>query len=345
MKENKLKQNTLIPFTLIGAALIGIYFGFLEPSLKELTSLGLQQKEILSKLTVLRKTFTEETAGQTKTRSSNDTIYLMNYLDALILKSDIIKLKSFQPVGAQGAKSVPAYQIRFAANANALLKFMYLSEKTLPRLAISSCRASSIAGGSYSGMRQLECQLTVSLFSKGNKKEIKIAGLEKFKAVYRDPFSEIVREEPKPEPEAEPEAEAPEIPKWTLTAVMSEGDADTLLFKKERFDTKRIVTLKRTGVISLAWGKDQVELKTGGVVLVWALGETKGEDVLSKEIKEAIQNGDSGKGVIATTPELAQPEEKPAEAEITIKELPGSPQRRGPRDQLRNSRNNRSGGN
>ncbi|OGF50817.1 MAG: hypothetical protein A2231_04160 [Candidatus Firestonebacteria bacterium RIFOXYA2_FULL_40_8] len=302
MMENELKQNNLIPFTLLGALIIGIYFWVLEPVFIEWSGLSRQENEILSKLVELRKTFNEESGSQVKNPGNKNTIFLLNYLDALVSKSGINKLKNFQPVGVQASKGAPSYQLRFAANANALLKFMYLAEETKPRLAISNCRASSVAGGSYSGMRQLECQVTVSLVSKGNETKINIADVLKFKNLSRDPFSNIVYEEPKQVKVKEPE-DAPEVPKWTLTAVMSEGDLDTLLFKKENNGEKYAVTLKKTGDITLAWVKEQIEITAGGTKVLWPMGETKTEDTLPKELVESIKSGETGKITVEKAPE------------------------------------------
>ena len=295
MKENNIKQNSLVPFTLLGALIIGVYFGLLEPLLTEWVSLNAGKKDTMVKLVELRKNYSEEAGSRAKNTGSKNDIFIMNYLDALTLKSDINKVKSFQPIGLQGAKGVPSYQIRFACNANALLKFMYLAEETQPRLAISNCRASSIAGGSYGGMRQLECLATISLVAKGNESKINIAETGKFKAVGRDPFSEVVKAEPRKERVVETPS-IPEVTKWILTAVMSEGEADVLLFKKESGGEKFTVSLKKSGAISLSWVNEQVELKIGEEKLLWGIGESKSEDTLPKELVDNIKNGESAKG-------------------------------------------------
>ncbi|MFH1073452.1 MAG: hypothetical protein V1752_00020 [Candidatus Firestonebacteria bacterium] len=321
MKETDVKQNILIPFTLIGASIIGIYFGLLEPSIRELVSLNTRKNDVEVKLVDLKKNYNEEPGSLIKNTGNKNIAYLLDYLEALILKSDINKLKSYQPVGIQGAKGIPAYQIRFTANANDLLKFMYLSEETLPRLAISSCRASSIVGGLYGGMRQLECLLTVSLIAKGNETKINIAGLNKFKSIYRDPFSETPEAEPVKEKIKEPE-EVREVEKWTLTAVMSDGEADTLLFKKESGEEKHAVTLRKTGQISLVWGKDRVEIKIGEEKILWLMGETKAEDTLPKEFVESIKNGESGKDAVEKTPEALRSGGIPSEEEFNTRGIP-----------------------
>ena len=109
------------------------------------------------------------------------------------------------------------------------------------------------------------------------------------------------------------ELDVPDVPGWTLTAVMSEGAVDTLLFKKENGGEKYAVNLKKSGNISLTWIKDQVELRSKEAKILWSMGETKAEDTLPKELVESIKSGDKGQSVSDKSPEvkgIVSPEEE-----------------------------------
>jgi len=163
---------------------------------------------------------------------------------------------------------------------------------------------------------------------------INISGLNKFIAASRDPFSEGFQEVPKKMKISEP-TPVNEPVKWVLTAVMSEGEADTLLFKKENGGDKYAVTLKKAGKISLAWVDEKVEIKIGEVKILWVMGESKPEETLPKELIESIKSGDTGKDTAEKVPEAPPADGTPAEE---MGGIPDDMLKQIPPEQLRNFR-------
>jgi hypothetical protein len=287
--RKKQTDKLIFPVILMVGIPAVIYVYLLEPAMRGYFS-GLDEKASHeSTLAEKKKQFSNEDKAVEKQSSEKGVIFLLNYLETLTADSNM-KMKSFQVIGGTSTKGMPSFQMRFACNADTLIRFMYMSENTKPPLSVSNWRVNSIAGGSFSGMRQLEGIATLTMLGSGGGIKPGFAKLDRYKALRRDPFAELVKEAPKEEPKPEPkeEQEPPSVVKWSLTAQMSDGEGDYMIFTNGDTKQRVITNLKDLEGAKVAVGEEKVEISIGEEKLEWQLGESKEEDKLPAKLKEFI---------------------------------------------------------
>jgi len=315
-KKNAFETLVLPLIIAIGIPAV-IYVEFLEPAFSSYRMYSQQAVSDEARLAGLKKQYGESSQKETKKSDEKPVIYLLNYLESITAKSNI-KLKSFQEAGGAGAKGITAFQMRFACNADTFAKFLFMSENTVPPLAVSNWRVTSIAGGSYSGMRQLEGMATVTFVSSRAGKKTDFAKLDRYKGNWRDVFAEVQKEALKAAPPPEPEEkEAPEpdpVVKWTLTAQMSDGESDLVVITHSLTGQRVIADLKKINALINVKG-EEVEITVGEEKVLWKLGSSLEQDKLPVKLKELILEAKDG--VPAKTEES-----KPAESGAVKKAEP-----------------------
>ena len=320
IKKKGALEALIIPLVIAIGIPVVIYVEMLEPTVLSYRSSSLEVRSLGSKIEILKKQYEEkEKKGTTKGRIEKPDVYLLNYLDSAMAKSNV-KLKSYQGVGGAGAKGITSSQVRFACNADTFLRFLYISENSLPPLGVSNWRITSIAGGSFSGMRQLEGMATITFVSSGAGQKAAFAKMDKIKSWWRDVFAEVQREAPKPPPpepveEEEPEQE-PEV-NWTLTAQMSDGESDIIVVTNSVTRQRVLTDLKPLGAVINT--KDElITINLGEEKVEWKLGDPIEQDKLPGKLKDAILWAKAGVSKVDAAEESnVEEEEKDSDANVT----------------------------
>ncbi len=307
-----------------------IYVKFLEPSLASYRFYSAEIEQLSLKSELLKKQLSASTDGKPGKQKEKPVIYLLNYLEKLTGKSNI-RVKSFQDTASGAVNGISAFQMRFVCNFSTFERFLFMCENTTPRLAVSSWRISSLAGGSYSGMRQLEGTATVSFLAAGAGAKAVYADQDRFMASWRDIFAEIKAEMRPPSPPAE-ETEPDPVLKWTLTAQMSDGDSD-LIIVTDSLNRRATVDLKKAGGSS-AVKEDNVEITVGAEKFTWKLGDAFEKEKLPAWLMNAMAGNKSGSTAAPPVSAGAQ-ESAPAPS---LSPVPGYPTAQ----PLRRSRRNRA---
>ncbi len=270
VKQKSLFERIAVPVVIAVGIPAVIFIKLLEPSFVSYKSYSREADQLALKGGLLKKQLSAAEGTNTGKQKEKPVIYLLNYLEKLTEKSDI-KLKSFQDTASAGVNGISSFQMRFACNVITYGKFLYLCENTLPPLAINNWRISSLAGGSYSGLRQVEGTATVSFLTAGAGAKAVFADPEKFKADWRDIFSETPSNVKAPPP-VEEEAEPDPVLKYSLTAQMSDRDSDIIIIT-DSLNRRVTVDLKKNGGRS-AVKEDNVEVTLGVEKFIWKLGDS-----------------------------------------------------------------------
>ncbi|GEM_PF-2935199 len=287
----EIREKLILSIGVLVASVVLAVILFLEPALKTysnvLADIAYAKKEIAHIRTA------DKEIGVKQLDPGRAIIYMYNYMEGVTVNSGV-KIKNFQASGNQGTKGMANFQLKLGANALTFAKLLYISENTVPAMSISSFRISSQSGGTYEGLRQLETVTSVAISTKRLGGKTFYADGAKFKALRRDPFAPYEGKTAVKELK-QPDDKTSAAENWVLTAAMSDGDMDVLLYKKENGTTKYAVSLKKGGQLALTWSGESVEIRAGEEKTVWVLGEAKAENIIPKILKEAIMNGDTGK--------------------------------------------------
>ena len=307
-----------------------IFVKFLEPSWASYRSYSAEIVQLSLKSELLKKQLSASTDGKPGKQKEKPVIYLLNYLEKLTGKSDI-RVKSFQDTASGAVNGISAFQMRFVCNFITFERFLYMCENTFPPLAVSSWRISSLAGGSYSGMRQLEGTATVSFLTAGSGAKAVYADQNRFKAGWRDIFAEMQAEMKPPSPPAE-ETEPDPVLKWSLTAQMSDGDSDLVIIT-DSLNRRVTVDIMKAGGNS-AVKEDNVEITLGAEKFVWKLGDAFEKEKLPAWLMKAMVDAKSASSVVPPASTAVQ-ESVPAPS---LSPVPDNP----PVQPFRRSRRNRA---
>ena len=308
-----------------------IFVKLLEPSLTSYKSYSAEIEQLSIKSEMLKKQLSASTDGKQGKQKEKPVIYLLDYLEKLTGKSDL-RVKSFQDTASGAVNGISAFQMRFVCNFCTYERFLYMCENTFPPLAISSWRISSLAGGSYSGMRQLEGTATVSFLTAGSGAKAVFADPEKFKSSWRDIFAEMQADTKPPPPPVE-ETEPDPVLKWSLTAQMSDGESDLVVIT-DSLNRRVTVDLKSAGGSSSV-KDDNVEITVGAGKFTWKLGDAFEKEKLPAWLTKAI--ADAKNPGAAVPPASGSPEVSvPAPS---LSPVPDNP----PAQPFRRSRRNRTG--
>ncbi|MFH1823964.1 MAG: hypothetical protein ABH873_01895 [Candidatus Firestonebacteria bacterium] len=323
MNDKKvIREKILISIAISLILIFGIYSLVLEPAVNCFSSARIEKNQIKKMLIDLKKEYKD---GKLDVVSKDKVvIFGFNYLGEVTEKSKI-KLKGSQVVDTQRVKGVSSFQMKFTSNANTLTKFLHFSENTVPPLIISNFRISSISGGSFEGMRQLECSAMVSVIPRNLSKKIVYPNLEKYMSLTRDPFSPFVKSEVKKvETPVTEEAPPPPPASWILNAAMSDDEGDYLIFTNND-NNEYIVNLKKGKDANAGFkinndADEAVKITIGHENIEWTLGETKSQEILPKELIDIINKSESGKETIL--PQESQEENKEEAVDDAIKLIP-----------------------
>ncbi len=307
-----------------------IFIKLLEPSLTSYRSYSAEIEQLSIKSELLKKQLSASTDGKPGKQKEKPVIYLLNYLEKLTGKSDV-RVKSFQDTASVAVNGISSFQMRFVCNFSTYERFLFMCENTFPPLAVSSWRISSLAGGSYSGMRQLEGTATVSFLTAGSGAKAVFADPDKFKASWRDIFAEMQADMKPPPPPAE-ETEPDPVLKWSLTAQMSDGESDLVIIT-DSLNRRVTVDLKKTGGSS-AVKEDNVEMTFGAEKFTWKLGDAFEKEKLPAWLMKAMVDAKSASSVVPPASTAVQ-ESVPAPS---LSPVPDNP----PVQPFRRSRRNRA---
>ena len=319
IKQKSLFERIAIPVIIAVGIPAVISIKLLEPSFESYRSYSSETEQLALKGELLRKQLAVTAGGNTGKQKEKPVIYLLNYLEKLTGKSDI-KLKSFQDTGTGGASGISSFQMRFACNVITYEKFLYMCENTFPPLSVSNWRISSLAGGSYSGMRQLEGTATISFLTAGAGAKAVYADPDKFKAGWRDIFAETQSDVKAPPPAAE-ETEPDPVLKYSLTAQMSDGESDLIVIT-DSLNRRVTLDLKKSSGIS-AVKDDNVEITIGTEKFSWKLGDAFEKEKLPAWLMKAV---DEAKSAAAAVPAaVAPPAPDKTEAPAVIPDANNTP--------------------
>ncbi len=318
IKKKSLLEALVIPLVIALGVPLAIYIKLLEPSFSSFRVYSAEAASLEAKVDIIKKQYEEKDKLKPQKSAEKPVIYLLNYLDSASAKSNI-KIKSFQEAGSQGSRGVSSFQLRFGCNADTFSKFLYFAENSVPPLAISNWRVTSIAGGSYSGMRQLEGLATLTFVSAGAGRKAVFAKLEGQKSWWRDVFAEVSREQPKaaPPPKVVEDTEPDPIIKWTLTAQMSDGENELIVVTFSLTNRRVLVDLKPLGAV-VSVKEELVTITAGGENLDWKLGEAIEQTKLPKKLADAILAAKEASSPSATQEKTVVKEEEKQPAPAVI---------------------------
>ena len=329
IKQKSLFERIAVPVVIAVGIPAVIFIKLLEPSFASYRSYAAEAEQLALKGELLKKQLAAPAGEKAGKQREKPVIYLLNYLEKLTERSDI-KLKSFQDTATGGVNGISSFQMRFACNIITYERFLFLCENTFPPLAVNNWRVSSLAGGSYSGMRQLEGTATVSFLTAGSGAKAVYADLNKFKAGWRDIFAETPSDVKAPPPPVE-ETEPDPVLKFSLTAQMSDGESDIVVIT-DSLNRRVTVDLKKYGGSSSV-KDDNVEITLGTEKYAWKLGDSVEKEKLPAGIVKAMA---AAKEEAAAPAAVAPPETKDAPA-LAPATAPDNPADR----PLRRSRRNR----
>jgi len=299
LKNSTLREKILVSVAISLILIFSVYSLVLKFAMNYFSNVNIEKKQMEKILFDLKKDYKKDS---TELISKEEAImFVFNYLGEVTEKSKI-KLKNLQVMGTQNAKGILSFQMRFISNADTFNKFLYLSENTIPPLIINNFRISSISGGSFEGMRQIEGLATITVIPRSLSQKIILANLEKYESIQRDPFSPFVRSEVKlktPVIEETP----PQVPNWILTAAMSDEEGDYLIFTKSDDSSKFIVNLKGEEDITFKINNERIEIIVDNNKIEWILGESKSQDSLPKKLIEIIEKKSKETTVYQESPE------------------------------------------
>ncbi|MCX5777449.1 MAG: hypothetical protein NTX32_07510 [Candidatus Firestonebacteria bacterium] len=278
-EKNVLSAGLLFTAVTLAAVLL------VEPAVKEYRATLLDIAVCRKETVRIKKNDKEKGAKPLTADKANN--YMFNYIEGFTEKSEV-ENKSFRSSGVQITKGTANFQLKLESNAVTFLKLLFVAENTVPFVSINNFRISSMGGGTYKGLRQLDTVVAVSISTKRLGAKILYPDLSKFITLKRDPFA----------PAALFEKASPGIQKtvvsesWTLTAAMSEEEQHVLFFKEEGNGKGYKIMLKKKGGIMLFWSGSEVNIKTEKENLLWSVGETKAASKIPELILKMLRNGE-----------------------------------------------------